>query len=177
MPHIPRAKKPPPKKVHFMAAASQQKHLKIYNFGKTNTILMKITTIKYHPNTFHLAENYGVNHRVYEGVTKKPLKKSQKISFWLLFFYFLRHKTELHMILCFSLHHWSKFQKNPTSFGGIIPIKPPRSSLKSTFMVLRKHLKIHNLATANAILMKLARIVYLHETFHLAKNLGVTLMA
>ena len=82
----------PPKKVHFMAAASQQKHLKIYNFGKTNTILMKITTIKYHPNTFHLAENYGVNHRVYEGVTKKPLKKSQKISFWLLFFYFLRHK-------------------------------------------------------------------------------------
>ena len=69
------------------------------------------------------------------------------------------------MILCLALHHWSKFKKNLTAFGGIILKKPPKSRLKSTFLVLRKHLKIHNLATTNAMLMKLAKSMYLHKTF------------
>ena len=81
------------------------------------------------------------------------------------------------MILCLALHHWSKFQKNLTAFGGVILKKPPRSSPKSTFLVLRKYLKIHNLATINVMLMKLARIMYLHGTFHLAKNWGIALSA
>ena len=38
----------------------------------------------------------------------------------------------------------------------------------------RKLLKIHNLTTTNAIKMKLTTIVYIHETFDLAKYLGVT---
>ena len=38
----------------------------------------------------------------------------------------------------------------------------------------QKHWKIYNLTTANDIKMKLTTIVYLHETFHLAKNLDVT---
>ena len=64
-----------------MAAASPQKHLKIYNFGTTNVILMKHTTIIYLHETFHLAKNLGVTHKAFESVVKKPLKKSQKISF------------------------------------------------------------------------------------------------
>ena len=40
----------------------------------------------------------------------------------------------------------------------------------------QKHWEIYNLTTANAIKMKLNTIVYLHETFHLAKekDWGVT---
>ena len=37
----------------------------------------------------------------------------------------------------------------------------------------RKHLKIHNLTTTNATLMKLTTIMYLHKTFNLAKDWGV----
>ena len=56
-----RAKKLP-KRGHFMAAASPQKHLKIYNFGTTNVILMILTTIVYLHQTFDLAKNWGVTH-------------------------------------------------------------------------------------------------------------------
>ena len=38
----------------------------------------------------------------------------------------------------------------------------------------RKHWKIYNLTTANAIKMKLTMIVYPHKTFHLAKDWGIT---
>ena len=38
----------------------------------------------------------------------------------------------------------------------------------------RKHWKIYNLTTTNAIKIKLTTIVYLHEAFHLAKDWGVT---
>ena len=57
-----RAKKPP-KRAHFMAAALPQKHLKIYNFGTTNTMLMELTRIMYHQKIFHLAKIWGVAHR------------------------------------------------------------------------------------------------------------------
>ena len=78
------------------------------------------------------------------------------------------------MIHYLALYHWSKFQKNPTVFGGVMAKKPTRSSLKSNFLLLRKHLKIDNLATTNATPMKLTTIIYRHETFYLAKNCGVT---
>ena len=39
----------------------------------------------------------------------------------------------------------------------------------------QKVLKIYNLRTTNAMKMKLDTIVYLHETFHFTKDLGVTL--
>ena len=32
----------------------------------------------------------------------------------------------------------------------------------------RKHMKIYNLTTTNAIKAKLTTIIYIHETFHLA---------
>ena len=81
------------------------------------------------------------------------------------------------MIPCYALHHLPKFQTNATPFGGVILKTPPKSGLKSTFLVLRNHLKIYNFGTINAILMKLTTIMYLHKTFHLAKNWGVTLRA
>ena len=79
-----RAQRPlPPSstKSHFMDAALPEKHLKIYNLTTTNAILMKLTTIMYLHETFHSAKNWGVSHRVWEGVNRKSLKKSQKISF------------------------------------------------------------------------------------------------
>ena len=39
---------------------------------------------------------------------------------------------------------------------------------------VQKTLKIFNLTTTNAMLIKLTTIVYLHETFILEKNWGVT---
>ena len=38
----------------------------------------------------------------------------------------------------------------------------------------REHLKIYNLKTTSAALMKLATIMHLHKTFNLAKDWGVT---
>ena len=110
---------------------------------------------------------------------KNHWKKSQKIAFLASFLVISStiYKAVLYMILCLAQHYWSKFQKNSTTFGGVILKKPPRSSLKSTFLVLRKHLKIHNLVTTNAMIMKLARIMYLCETFHLAKYWHMTLRA
>ena len=52
--------------------------------------------------------------------------------------------------------------------------KSRKSTPKWYFLLVGKHLKIHNMETTNAILMKLTSIMYLHETFHLAQNLGVT---
>ena len=49
--------------------------------------------------------------------------------------------------------------------------KPSRSSLQR--LLLRKHLIIRNLATTNAIVMKLTTIMYLHKTFNLAEDWGV----
>ena len=76
------------------------------------------------------------------------------------------------MIPCLALHHWSKFQTNLTPFGGVILKKPPKSSLKSTFLLLPQHLKVYNFGFTNGILMKLTTSMYKHDTFHLAKKLG-----
>ena len=64
------------------------------------------------------------------------------------------------------------FQKHRTAFGGVMAKNPPRISLKSNFLLLQKHLKINNVPTTNAILIKLTTIMYLHETFNLAKKIG-----
>ena len=54
----------PPKRSHFMDAASPRKHLKIYNLTIANATLMKLTTIMYLYKMFNLAEDLGVTHRV-----------------------------------------------------------------------------------------------------------------
>ena len=73
------------------------------------------------------------------------------------------------------LHAWWKFGTNPTWFGLVVSQKPPKISPKCPFLLVQEMLKIYNLRTANAIKMKLTRIVYLHEAFHLKKDLGVAL--
>ena len=43
-----------------MDAASPQKHLKVYNFGTTNDMMIELTTIMYHHKTFNLGEDWSV---------------------------------------------------------------------------------------------------------------------
>ena len=80
------------------------------------------------------------------------------------------------MILCFALHNWSRFQKNYSTYGGVTQ-KTTQKQPKIHFSGPTKTFEIHNLATTNAIPMKLTAIMYLHETFRLAKNWGVTYKA
>ena len=42
---------------------------------------MKLTTIMYLHETFHLTKDLAVAHRAWKGVVEKPLKKSPKIVF------------------------------------------------------------------------------------------------
>ena len=49
-----RAQKPP-KMGHFMDAPSPRNNLEIYNLGTANATKMKLTTIMYLHETFHLA--------------------------------------------------------------------------------------------------------------------------
>ena len=56
-----------------MEAASPLKNLKIYNFTTTNAINMKFATIVYLHETFHLAKNWGVAHRLCKSMVEKPL--------------------------------------------------------------------------------------------------------
>lgn len=58
--------------------------------------------------------------------------------------------------------------------------KGPKNPKRCHFMDAassQKHLKIFNLTTANALLMKLTTIIYLTKTFNLAKDLGINLRA
>ena len=66
----------------FMDAASPQKLLRIYNFRTTYAVKMKLTTIAYLHQTFHLTKDLGVTHREWQGVVKKPVKKAPKNRFF-----------------------------------------------------------------------------------------------
>ena len=52
--------------------------------------------------------------------------------------------------------------------------KPPKRDHFMDTALPRKHLKIYNLTTTNATLMKLTIIMYLHMIFNLAEDWGVT---
>ena len=74
---------PPPKKGGpFVDSEVLQKTLENFNFATTTAILIKLTTNMYLNKVFHLSKYWRVTHRMYEGVNKKPLKISQKISFF-----------------------------------------------------------------------------------------------
>ena len=68
---------------------------------------------------------------------------------------------------------WSKFQQIRTIFGGERAKKPRKKGHLMDAASPRKHLKIHNLGTTNAMLMKVTTIMYHHKTFNLAENWGV----
>ena len=138
---------PPPKRGHFMDAASPLKHLRIYNLTTANATLMKLITIMYLHKVFYLAEDWGVTHRAQKGVNQKPLKMSQKIGFLAQFQVFLKNKIKTATCLMhyIALHHWSKFQTNLTTFHCVTS----KSSLKLYFLLVWKHLKFQNSRTTN----------------------------
>ena len=73
----------------------------------------------------------------------------------------------------FALQYWWKFCTNWNRLGGAIYEKLPKSGLQWYFSLLRKYLKIYNLATTDAILMKLTTIMYLHRGFNLEEDWGL----
>ena len=71
---------------------------------------------------------------------------------------------------------WCRFQQDRTIFGGVRAQNLPKMAHFMDAASPRKHWKIYNLTTTNAIKIKLTTISYLHivSHFHLAKDLGVT---
>ena len=69
---------------------------------------------------------------------------------------------------------WSKFQQTRAIIEGERVQKPPKRGRFMDAASSRKHLKIYNLTTTNAALMKLTTIMYRHKTFNLAKDWGAT---
>ena len=74
----------------FMDATSPRKLLKIYKLRTTNAMKMKLCTIVYLHENFHLTKDLGVTFREWQGVAVKPLKKAPKIGFLALFLGILR---------------------------------------------------------------------------------------
>ena len=153
--------------------------LEIYNLRTTNARNIKLARIVYLHESFHLTKDLGVAQEGSGGVAGKPLKKCPKMGFFGSIFRIFKiiSKTVTYLILCIALHRWWKFGTNPTRFGLVMSQKPPKSSPKCPFFLLRENLKIYNLRTTNVMKMKLSKIVYLHETFHLTKDLSITLRA
>ena len=65
-----------------MADALPQNNLKTYNFGTTNAIFMKLTTIMYHHKTFHLQQKLGRHPYVIRGRGRKTSEKKLKKWFF-----------------------------------------------------------------------------------------------
>ena len=64
------------------------------------------------------------------------------------------------------------FQQDRIIFGGVRVHKYPKMVQFMDAASPQKQLKIYKLTTTNAIKIKRATIVYLHDTFHLKKKLG-----
>ena len=70
-----------PKSSHKSPFFLVRELLNLYNLRTTNAIKMKLGTIVYLYDTFHLTKDLGTIFRVWQGVAKKP-KKAQKFDFW-----------------------------------------------------------------------------------------------
>ena len=135
---------------------------------------IKLGSIMYFYETFHLTKDFGVAPRGSEGVSRKPPKKTPKTGFLGQFHRIFNNisKPITYVILCLALHHRRKFYANQTWFEVVIHEKPPKSSPKCPIWLVRETLKINNSRTTNAMKMKLGTIVYLHEIYHLGKDLS-----
>ena len=89
-----------------------RKPLKIYNFTKTNAVMMKLTAFMYLYETFYSTKNWGVTHRAQEGANRKPLKICLKTGFLTEFPPFLDStmKVVTYIIHYLVLLYWSTFQ-------------------------------------------------------------------
>ena len=85
-------------------------------------------------------------------------------------------KPKLFLTQCFCIiteYLWWKFQHNLTLLG---EVRTQKTLKKVHFMdaeSVRKALKVFNLTTTNAILMKLTTKMYLNKVFHFPKPWGV----
>ena len=72
------------------------------------------------------------------------------------------------------MYLWLKFQQTGVIFAGKRGQKPPKRGNFIDAALSQKHLKIYNLTTTNAALMKLTIIMYLYKRFNVAEDFGVT---
>ena len=72
------------------------------------------------------------------------------------------------------MYLWLKFQQTQVIFAGEMAQKLAKRGHFMDAASPRKHLKIYNLTVTNATLLKLTTIMYLHKTFNLAEDWGVT---
>ena len=100
----------------IMAAPLSRNFLKIFNLRTTNTMKMKLDTIAYRHETFHLTKDLGGAQRGSEGVAQKPLKKALKLGFLDPFHIIFNYKSKsvMYAILCLALHHLREFCANRT---------------------------------------------------------------
>ena len=72
----------PPKSSHKSPFFLVPKLLKLHNLRTTNAINMKLGTIVYLYETYHLTKDLGAILRAWQVVAQKPPKKAQKAGFW-----------------------------------------------------------------------------------------------
>ena len=65
----------------FMDALSPRHFLKLFNLRTPNAMRMKLDTVVYLHETFHLTKGLGVTHKGWEGVAEKLPKETPKIVF------------------------------------------------------------------------------------------------
>ena len=83
--------------------------------------------------------------------------------------------TVFFSLITTSSASFSKIESYLGELGPQPPLPPPPKMAQFIDALLsQKLLKIYNFTTTNAMKMKFPTIVYLHETFHLKKDLGMT---
>ena len=144
-----------------------------------------------HYSALHYWLKFQTNLTTFKWVTsKRPPKSSLKLYFLMISNYLFKFIRILwfiwdlgHLILknCsetgfvfWKTHHWLNFQQTWVLFIGKTTKKLPKRDNFMDTASIQKHLEIYNLTTKNATLMKLTTIMYLHYTFNLAEDWGVT---
>ena len=134
---------------------------------------MKLGTVVYLHETFHLTKIFGRGTKTVGGRGPKTSKKTPKIGFFgpVTRIFNNKSKPVTYVILYLALHHLWKFCANRNWFGVVMHEKPPKSSPKCPFLLVRETLKVYNLTTTNPMKTKLGTIVYLDENFHLVEKI------
>ena len=127
--------------------------LQICNLATSTATLMKLPTIMYIHETFNLAETWVVNYKVQEGVNEKPLKMSQKISFYgPIFTISLEQNTNCQIsdaLLCIA--SLFKISNHFDHISADYVQKPTQKQLKWYFLLVRKLLKDENSRSTSQI--------------------------
>ena len=127
---------------------------------------------KYFPYKLFIIFDFGQLQREKDGQSCTKSATFGYLLFWISQ-RFLKHTLSL---LEYCL--WWKFHPNPTISGGeLTPKKLQKRAISWMLNLYKKIWKFYNLTNANAILMKLTTMMYLHKTLNLAKDWGMTYRA